>query len=171
MINFVCSDCGAQLQIGDKSAGLLGYCPHCGTNTRVPGHPKRTSKLLITARFFFLPLLATGAVALLLGLPVFIGGLAALSIMWAFCWAFTNIGTFLCSPTYYRIWKSGGGDPFFDTLPDMFNPDPPETRFAELFREKARQECEEVDRMFGIPPKTPAPSPDSTKGINDENFI
>ena len=42
MIDFVCDGCHAALQIADKSAGLLGRCPYCGTNTRVPGNPKRT---------------------------------------------------------------------------------------------------------------------------------
>ena len=44
MIDFVCDGCHTQLQIGDDSAGKLGHCPHCGTNTRVPAYPRRTPK-------------------------------------------------------------------------------------------------------------------------------
>ena len=52
MIDFICDGCHAALRIGDDSAGKLAQCPHCGTNNRVPGHQKRTSKLTIIARIY-----------------------------------------------------------------------------------------------------------------------
>jgi DNA-directed RNA polymerase subunit RPC12/RpoP len=175
MITFVCDGCGAELQIGDQWAGKLGRCPHCGTNSRVPGNPKRTSKLVILARIVALPfaVLAFWAFFLSLGsgwMAVYfvLGGVGAVVGALFFLWAVTNIGTYLCSPYYYKLWKKNGGDPFWDSLNSPINNDPPETKYQELFREQARQECEEVDRMFGLQPQTP---PDSTKSINDPSVI
>jgi hypothetical protein len=170
MISFVCDHCHAELQIGQEWAGKLGHCPHYGTDSRVPGYPKRTSKLTILARIAILPLLAAGSVAALLGWEVFLGGVIAVAGALFFCWAFTNIGTYLCSPRYYRMWKAGGGDPWFDTLDPPLNNDPPEVRYQEMYREKARQECEEVDRVFGIPPPARV-APDTTQSIDDPNVI
>ena len=59
-----------------------------------------------------------------------------------FMWAFVNIGMYLTSPRETRLWRKGGGDPWFDTLDPPFNSDPPEVRYQELFREKERQEME-----------------------------
>jgi hypothetical protein len=98
-----------------------------------------------------------------LGFCFVLGGVAAIIGGIGFCWTVTNIGTFLSHPRYYRLWKKGGGDPFFDTLDPPFNNDPPSTRYQELYREKARQECEDV-----FPP--PAP-PDPTRGIDDPNIV
>jgi hypothetical protein len=68
MIFFSCSGCGRNLQIADKKAGLLAGCPFCGTNTRVPGTPKRTSKLAILTRISAFPLAVVGFWASLLSL-------------------------------------------------------------------------------------------------------
>ena len=172
MIDFVCDGCYTQLQIGDNWAGKLGRCPACGTNTRVPGHPRRTPKLKMIFRMAIIPFLVVSFWGLMFciadperGFYFMVGGAAAILGGIGFCWVFTNIGTFLSHPTYYQLWKKGGGDPFFDTLDPPFNNDPPSTRYQELYREKATQECEEV---FGIYP--PAP-PDPTKGIDDPNII
>ena len=172
MIDFVCDGCHTQLQIGDNWAGKLGHCPHCGTNTRVPGGPKRTPKRKMIFRMAIIPFLVVAFWGLMfciadpeMGFCFMVGGAAAVLGGIGFCWAFTNIGTFLSHPRYYRLWKKGGGDPFFDTLDPPFNNDPPSTRYQELYREKARQECEE---MFGIYSPTP---PDPTRGIDDPNII
>ena len=55
MIAFVCDGCHSNLQIGNEWVEKLGRCPHCGTNTRVPGNPKRTAKLTILARMVVFP--------------------------------------------------------------------------------------------------------------------
>ena len=106
-----------------------------------------------------------------LGFYLVLGGVAALVLGIGFCWAFTNFFTFLLCPREYRLWKAGGGDPFFDTLDSPLNNDPPSTRLQELYREKARQECEEVDRMFGLCPNPPVVLPDLTRGIDDLDVI
>ena len=172
MIDFVCDGCHTQLQIGDDWAGKLGHCPHCGTNTRVPGYPRRTAKRTMIFRMAIIPFLVVAFWGLMfciadpgLAFSFVLGGVIAVLLGIGFCWTVTNIGTFLSHPRYYRLWKKGGGDPFFDTLDPPFNNDPPSTRYQELYREKARQECEDV---LGIYP--PAP-PDPTKGIDDPNII
>ena len=171
MIGFVCCDCGAELQIDDEWSGKLGRCPHCRATTRLPGSVKRTSKRVILARFLAWPVVVLSFWTVFLGWPIFLGGMIAVGLGLFFCWAFTNIGTFLCSPHYYRLWKAGGGDPWFDTLDSPLNSDPLSVRFQELYREKARQECEQVDRQFGVGP-APTPSlPDATFGIDDPHII
>jgi fatty acid desaturase len=150
MIGFVCCGCGAELQIGDEWRGKLGRCPHCRATTRLPGNPKRTSKLTILARFFAWPVVVLSFWTFFLGWPVFLGGMIAVAIGLFGCWAFTNLVM------------------FFDCLDSPLNNDPPSVRFQEMYREKARQECEEVDRQFGI---VPAPAPDTMKDINDPNVI
>jgi hypothetical protein len=166
MVNFICCGCGAELQIGDEWAGKLGRCPHCSANSRIPGSPKRTSKLDILARFFAWPVTVLGFWTIFLGWPIFLGGIVAVSVG-LFGWAFTNVVTWLwCmmdgTSHHLKIWKRGEGDPFWDTFP--FNPDPPSVRFKELYREKLRQENEQ----FGpVPPV----APDMTKSIDDPNVI
>jgi hypothetical protein len=92
-----------------------------------------------------------------------LGGVIAVVLSIAFLWGFTNLGTFLSHPREYRLWKKGGGDPWFDTVDEPFNNDPPSIRYQELCREKARQEWEEM-----FPPPMP---PDPTKGIDDPNVL
>jgi hypothetical protein len=101
------------------------------------------------------------------GLALVLGGVIALAIALFFLWGFTNLFTFLMCPREYRLWKRNGGDPWFDLLDPPLNNDPPEVRFSELFQERARQEWE---ASFG-PLPIPSPSPDSTKGIDDQNVI
>ena len=98
-----------------------------------------------------------------LGFCFVLGGMVAVALGLLFCWAFTNFFTFLSHPREYRLWKAGGGDPFFDTLDRPFNNDSDAARYQELYREQARQELEEL-----FPPPTP---PDPTRGINDPNVI
>ena len=175
MIDFVCDGCRAQLQIGDGWAGGLGRCPHCGTNTRVPGNPKRTSKLTILARMVAFPFVLVAFWGLMFcivdvskGFALVMGGVIAVALALFFCWGFTNLCTFVFCRREYRLIKNGGGDPFYDSLDPPFNTDPPFVRYQELFRERARQECEQVDRMLGRCPPTP---PDATKGIGDQDVI
>ncbi len=167
MINFNCSSCRKALHIRNAMAGNLASCPYCSAESVVPNNPIRTSKLTIIGRMVSLPMLCVGAVGVLLGAPVIIGGAIGLALMLGFWWAVTNIGTFLINPGYYRLWKKNGGDPFFDTVPEPFNTDPASTRYQEMFREKARQEWE---ANFGPLPTPPLP-PDSTKSLDDPNVI
>jgi len=174
MINFICSGCGAVLHISDEQAGKLGRCPHCGTDTRVPGYPKRTSKLLILFRIGCLPFSVVLFWALMFstvdvdaGLDLALGGVIAFVVIILFLWGFTNLFTFLSGPREYLLWKRGGGDPWFDSLDPPLNNDLPEVRYQELYREKARQEWE---ANFG-PLPIPSPPPDSTKSIDDPNII
>ena len=97
-------------------------------------------------------------------MPFLIGGVGALVFILFVLWVGTNIGTFLVYPREYRVWKRGGGDPFFDTLGPPLNNDPDSVRFQELYREKARLECEQVDRMFGVPPKQAPKAPPPSSG-------
>jgi len=166
MINFNCSRCHKPLYIRDAMVGNLAACPYCWAETVVPNSPMRTSKLTIIGRMVTIPMICVCAVGALLGAPVIIGGAIGLALMLGFWWAFTNIGTFLINPEHYRLWKTNGGDPWFDTLDPPFNNDPPEVRFSELFQERARQEWE---ASFG-PLPIPSP-PDSTKSIDDPNVI
>ena len=160
MIPFVCSGCGAQLQIGEQWAGGLGHCPHCGSNSRVPGNPKRTSKLVILARIVAIPVAGVAFYAPFMGWSFFLGGVLAVGLGLLFLWAFTNLWTFLSGPREYRLWKAGGGDPWFDTLDPPLNMDPPSVRYRELYFEKLRLESEAI-----TPPAPPAPSP-STDDLN-----
>ena len=164
MIGFVCCGCGANLEIGDEWSGRLGRCPHCRATTRLPGNPRRTSKLTILARFFAYPVAMLSFWTFFLGWPIFLGGIVAVAIGLFGCWGFTNLVLFIWHPRETRLWWRGGGDPWFDTLDSPLNNDPPSVRFQEMYREKLRQECEQ----FG-----PAPTvvPDTTKGINDPNVI
>ena len=57
MIAFTCDGCGASLKIADKWSGRLGHCPHCGTDSPVPGYPRRTPKPVIIARIGCFPML------------------------------------------------------------------------------------------------------------------
>jgi len=168
MIDFICDGCHTQLQIGDQWAGKLGRCPHCGTQTSVPGYPKRTPKRKMIFRMVLIPLVvlvfwASFLATVGLAVPFLLGGVLALTFAIGFCWAVTNIVMFFWCPREYKIWKKGGGDPFFDTLDEPFNTDSPSTRYQELYREKARLELE---AMF-----PPPPAPDFSKGIDDPNII
>jgi len=80
-----------------------------------------------------------------------LGGVGAILGAIGWCWGFTNICTFLYSPRYYRLWKKGGGDPFFDTLDFPLNTDTDSVRYQELYQEKARQEFEECFRRLLLP--------------------
>ena len=128
---------------------------------------KRTPKLTIVARMVIIPFLVVGFWGLMLsiaapvlGLCLVLGGVGAVLVGLGFCWGFTNLATFLYSPRCYRLWKQGGGDPFFDTLDEPFNTDSSSVRYQELFKEAARQQAD-----------PPPAAPDPTRGIDDENII
>jgi hypothetical protein len=134
------------------------------------GGTKRTSKLTIIFRIAVIPFLVTAFWGLMfsiadpeIGLYFVLGGVGAIIGAIGFLWLFTNICTFFSCPTYYRLWKKGGGDPFFDSIDSPLNNEPDSVRYQALYREKTRQELEEL-----FPP--PA-APDFTKGIDDENVI
>jgi hypothetical protein len=179
MINFTCSGCGVNMNIGDELAGKAVRCPYCQATLRLPN--KRTPKRVIIARFLTWPMICLSIPALLLGWPVFLGGIAAVGLGLLFCWAFTNIGGAIwCKMNgtshYLKLWKKGGGDPFFDTLDSPLNNDPPSVRFQELYREKLRQETEAANRQFGLPSESmtsrSATSPArDIPSINDPNII
>ncbi len=131
---------------------------------------KRTSKLKIVFRIAVIPFLVTafwGSMFCIadpeIGFYFVLGGVGAVVFAIGFLWLFTNICTFLSCPRYYRIWKKGGGDPFFDSIDSPLNNDPDSVRYQELYQERARQQLEDL-----FPP--PA-APDFTKGIDDENII
>ncbi len=140
------------------------------TRKQAPGCQRRTPKWKMIARMVVIPFAVVGFWAAMfsiadvgLAFSFILGGVGAVLLGIGWCWGFTNLGTFLSNPREYRLWKKNGGDPFFDTLDPPFNTDADATRYQELYREKARQELEE---MFP-PPATP----DFTKGIDDEDFI
>lgn len=149
---------------------LLGIWLLFPTRKQAPGSLTRTPKWKITARMVIIPFAVVGFWGAMfciadvgLGFCFVLGGMVAVALGLLFCWTFTNFFTFLSHPREYRIWKAGGGNPFFDTLDRPFNNDSDATRYQELYREQARQKWEEV-----FPPPTP---PDPTRGINDPNVI
>lgn len=164
MIFFKCVGCGKPLQIGDEWAGKLGNCPLCQTISPVPGpqqyqvdYPRRTSKLTILARLTAWPITVIGfwvsmfciAGVSSMVVPFVIGGLGAVFGLLFFMWAGTNLIMWILNPREMKLWTKDGGDPFFDTLPEMFNPDPPSTRYQELYRERLRLEEEEGHNFDG----------------------
>jgi hypothetical protein len=153
--------------IGAILVGIWLFLP---TRKRAPGCQRRTSKLTIIFRLAIIPFAVIAFWAAMfciadvgLGFWFMVGGVIAVLLSIAFLWGVTNVCTFLSCPKEYRIWKKGGGDPFFSTLDPPFNTDPDSVRYQELYREKARQELEE---MF-----PPPAAPDLTKGIDDPNVI
>ena len=167
MISFLCPHCHQSLQIADQFSGQAARCCSCGTIIQVPGFPKRTAKPVIIGRISFLPLLALAFFAFFLAhvpglvVPFVLGGIGCLAFMIFFQWGVTNFGTWLTSPREYKIWKSGGGDPYFDTVDPPLNNDPPEVRYQELFREKRRQEL----NRFGV--QQPQVPPDEGWTLDD----
>ena len=140
------------------------------TRKQAPGCQSRTSKLTIIFRLVLIPFLVVGFWGLMFciadverGFWFMVGGVGAVLLSIAFLWAFTNICTFLSHPREYRIWKQGGGDPFFSTLDPPFNNDPDSIRYQELYQEQARQQAEE---LF-----SPPAASDPTRGIDDPNVI
>ena len=84
---------------------------------------KRTPKLTIIFRIGIIPFLVVSFWGLMFciadpetGFYFVLGGVGTIFGAIGWCWGFTNVCTFLYSPRYYRLWKKGGGDPFFDTL-------------------------------------------------------
>ena len=174
MIHFICDGCHSELQIGDQWAGQLGRCPHCGTNTRVPGYPRRTPKWKILLRIAAVPLGVIAFWTYILSLGgdsevvrwTLIGGLGTLALLLGFLWFFTNAMTALTMPRTWLLIKRGGGDPWFDSLPPPINDDPPSVRYQELYREKLRQENEWLLRPL-VPPKSQNDPTDATRGIDE----
>lgn len=158
MIEFNCVGCGKRLQIGDEWAGLTARCAYCPAISPVPypqlqqtDFPKRSSKIGILARLtaypfavigFWVSMFIIGGVSSMV-VPFVIGGLGAVAGILFFMWFLTNIIMWILNPRETKLWRQNGGDPFFDTLPEMFNPDPPEVRYQELYRERLRMEEEE----------------------------
>jgi hypothetical protein len=156
MIRFNCAGCGRELQIGEALVRQLARCPFCQAVSRVS--LRRTPKAVIIGRISLLPMLALGFYAFFfahvgLATPFVLGGVGMMAFMIPWMWGFTNFMVWLTSPREYRIWKSGGGDPFFDTVDSPFNTDSPETRYQELYAEKLRQQ-------FPPPPQVPPASDD-----------
>ena len=140
MITFICDGCRSQLQISNESAGKLGCCPYCHVNTRVPGNPKRTSKLTILARIGCLPF----------AVVLFWAGM----FLYRRCRCGPRPGTrrrncICCYHTFFMggyeffyisFWtkripfmEKGRGRSIFDTLDPPLNTDPPEVRFKNYF--------------------------------------
>jgi hypothetical protein len=110
------------------------------------------------------------------GVYFLVGGLGWCAIMIGFVWLVTNVGTFLCNPKEYRLWKKGGGDPFFDTQTGFINTDPDEVKYQELYRERERMKTEQkvrtlhLEKYFEDVCDSSNPDP-SDKGIEDPNFL
>ena len=142
----------------------------------MPGFPKRTSKLTILFRLSIVPIGITLFWAYMLSLggnygivrAILIGGFGTTAVIFFFLWGFVNLMTILTMPKVWWLLKKGGGDPWFESLPEPFNTDDLSTRFQELYREKARQEWEQA---FGPLPQVPSQSPDFTRGIDDPHII
>jgi hypothetical protein len=181
MINVICGGCGTSMNIDSQLIGHVVRCPHCSGTIQLL---KRTPKTAIIARFLTWPVICLAIPTALLGWPIFLGGIIAAGLFILFAWAFTNIdGAIWCklngTSHYLKMWKQGGGDPFFDTLDSPLNNDDPEVRFQELYRAKQRQETVAVNRQFGLPDdfmtgKSAPPTSntqDEIPGINDSTIV
>ncbi|MCE5302616.1 MAG: hypothetical protein LLF97_05840 [Planctomycetaceae bacterium] len=178
MINVICGSCGTSLNIDSQLIGNAVRCPSCSGTIHLM---KRTPKPTIIARFLTWPVICLAIPTILLGLPVFLGGIVAVGLFLFAAWAITNIGGAIwCkldgTSHYLKMWKAGGGDPFFDTLDSPLNNDPPSVRFQELYRAKQRQETVAVNQQFGLPDdfmtgKSAPSSVSEVPGINDPNII
>ena len=150
MIDFVCDGCHTQLKIDDDSAGKLGRCPHCGTNTRVPAYPRRTPKWKMTFRMAIVPFLVVAFWGLMfciadpgLGFCFFVGGAAA--ILGRYRVLLGVHGTSSRSCRTRGITDSGkrvAAIPSLIPWTDRSIPTQTPTRYQELYREKTRQESE-----------------------------
>ena len=148
MIFFKCVGCGAALQTGDEWAGKTARCPYCQAISPVPcpqlqpaNYPKRTSRVKILARVCAYPIIVIVSWAYLFDSWFVFGvGLAVLAGIIFYFWVGTNLLMRISSPGYTKLWKAGGGDPWFDSLPPPFNMDPDEVRYQELYRERLRLE-------------------------------
>jgi hypothetical protein len=117
-------------------------------NSPVPGYPRRSSKIGILARLVAWPVIGlTGYIIFfaLVGMgdwimPFIVGGLGSVFGILFLYWALMNIIMWILNPREMKLWKMGGGDPFFDTLPPPFNNDPDSTRYFELYQERLRLE-------------------------------
>ena len=149
---------------------LVGIWLFLPRRNQAPGESKRTPKLTIIFRLVLIPFAVVGFWGTMFsiadverGITFLVGGMGAVLLSIAFLWGVTNFFTFLCHPREYRIWKAGGGDPFFSTLDPPFNNDPDSIRYQELYQEQARQQAEE---LF-----SPPAASDPTRGIDDPNVI
>jgi len=138
--------------------------------------PKRTSKLKILWRLSVVPIGITLFWAYMLSLggnyhivrAILVGGFGTTALVLGFLWAFTNVMTALTMPKVWWLLRRGGGDPWFASLPEPFNTDPPHVRYAELFEEKLRQENEQLLQPLVPPQNDPK---DATRSIDDPDFI
>ena len=140
--------------------------------------PRRTSKLKILWRLSIVPIGITLFWAYILSLGgngevvrwTLIGGLGTTATIFFFLWGFVNLMTLLTMPRVWWLLRRGGGDPWFASLPEPFNTDPPEVRWQELFEEKLRQENAWLQQpLVPLPPQNDPE--DSTNGIDDPKFI
>jgi len=139
----------------------------------IPSCPRRTPKWKILFRLCIIPFLVvcfwTFFFSLVgLGTTIFLAGVGTIAAIILFLWGFTNLMTLITMPRVWWLLKRGGGDPWFESLPEPFNTDDLSTRFQELYREKTRQEWEQA---FGPLPQVPPQSPDFTRGIDDPHII
>ena len=140
--------------------------------------PRRTSKLTILLRLSIVPVGITLFWAYMFSLggnyhivrAILVGGFGTTAAVFLFLWCFVNLMTLLTMPKIWWLIKRGGGDPWFASLPEPFNTDPPEVRWQELFEEKLRQENAWLQQpLVPLPPQNDPE--DSTKGIDDPKFI
>ena len=153
-IQFTCRnrDCGAINEVAREFAGQLATCYACNASNRVPGSIPRTPRWKIVARWWAIPIIVLSFYAFFWSwvcpwdavLAWMLGGIGALAIFTFVCWAIMNIYLWLIAPKEFRMMKQGGFDPFFDTMCEPFNCDPPEVRFQEFRREQERQEGRDI---------------------------
>ena len=140
----------------------------------IPG--RRTSKLKILWRLSIVPIGITLFWAYMFSLGgnyhivrvILVGGFGTTALVLGFLWGFTNLMTLLTMPKVWWIMRKRGADPWFASLPEPFNTDPPHVRYQELFEEKLRQENEQLLQPL-VPPQNSGT--DFTKGIDDPNII
>ncbi len=138
--------------------------------------PRRTSKLTILSRLSIVPIGITLFWSFMFSLggnysivrAILVGGFGATAAVFVFLWGFVNLMTLITMPKVWWLLRRGGGDPWFASLPEPFNNDPPSVRYQELYEEKLRQENEQLLQPL-VPPRNSGT--DFTKSINDPDVI
>ena len=144
---------------------------------RVPGGPKRTSKLTIIFRMAIIPLLVTAFWGLMLSIAdMSLGSLPGSRRFGQHLFSASDFSghSRTSSRSFFALGSTNFGRPvgairFFDTLDSPLNNDPPSVRYQELYQEKARQEWE---ANFGpLPTPSPPQATDWTITLDDPNII
>jgi len=132
--------------------------------------PKRTSRLLITARF----LLMCSPIGIVLALifsriyiGVLVGYFGGVILCWLFSMVFTNTVVKIFDPIGYRELKKAGGNAFFDSLGAPLNFDSEQVRMQNDNPQPIQYQNLQRQMPSTLPPKQP---PKQRKLWNGQNI-